>query len=153
MNEQERNEAHWARWTDQVLGQLPARPAPTTLAPRVRAAIARMQALPWYRRPWMQWPMAAKCLSLAVVGAASTAVSYWVLPHAPAVPSASAVVPGYQPAVTMVGAFSALSHGVFQALIHSGTGTMAVVFGTIGALWCMSLGLGTACWRLSIREN
>ncbi len=153
MNKQERNEAQWAKWTDQVLTQLPAHSAPATLAPRIRAAVARLQVLPWHRRPWLQWPITFKCLSLAVVGATSTAVSYWVLPHAPVVPSASAVVPGYEPAVTIVGAFSTLSHGLFQALAHSGTGTMAVVLGTIGVFWCMSLGLGTACWRLSIREN
>ncbi len=153
MNEQERNEAQWAKWTDQVLTQLPAQSAPATLVPRIRAAIARVQALPWYRCPWLEWPVTFKCLSLAVVGATSTAISNWVLPHAPVVPSASAVVPGYQPAATVVGAFSTLSHGLFQALAHSGTATMVLVFGTIGLFWCLSLGLGTACWHLSTREN
>lgn len=153
MNEQEHNEAKMARWADKVLGQLPGQQAPATLAPRIRAAVARLKALPWYRRPWLQWPLGWRLLSLGLASSASAAISYWGLPAAPTVGSPADLVPGYHPTVTIAGAFATVAHGLFHAVAHAGTWTIAMGLAVAGALWCLSLGLGTVCWRLSVRDN
>jgi len=44
-------ESDWEAHLDRQLRELPDRPAPTTLMPRVLAAI-RARALPWYQRTW-----------------------------------------------------------------------------------------------------
>jgi len=52
------------------LRQLPPRSAPSTLVPRVRAAIEARQARPWWAQAWWQWPLAAKAalVGLALMG-------------------------------------------------------------------------------------
>ncbi len=153
MNEHESNDGRMARWADQVLSQSPLQQAPATLLPRIRAAVARLQSLPWYRRPWLQWPLGWRLLSVGLASAASAAMSYWGLPQAPAVGSPADLVPGYHPTVTLASACATVAHGLFHALTHAGTWTVAIVLAVAGTLWCLSLGLGTVCWRLSVRDN
>lgn len=51
------------------LRQLPQRKAPSTLIPRVMAAIQAKRQVPWYKRTWWTWPLSAKILSgILVVG-------------------------------------------------------------------------------------
>ena len=47
-------------FVDQALRNLGQRRAPPTLAPRVHAEIARRAALPWWRKGFAQWPLAAR---------------------------------------------------------------------------------------------
>ena len=48
------------RFIDQKLRELPQRRAPSTLESRVLAELARRAALPWWRRHFAQWPLAAR---------------------------------------------------------------------------------------------
>lgn len=61
------------RLVHEALRALPPRRAPATLAPRVLAAIAARQRVPWYRRAWPDWPRACQAaffaFAAAVVGA------------------------------------------------------------------------------------
>ncbi len=58
---------NWETILDRRLRELPNRPAPASLAPRVLAAIQARARLPWYRRPWMQWPRGLQAGSLLLV--------------------------------------------------------------------------------------
>src|ERR1051326_3013940 len=49
---------------DRVLKGLPELAAPSSLAPRVVAALAARRALPWYRQPWPRWPVALRVATL-----------------------------------------------------------------------------------------
>lgn len=52
------------------LRELPGPEAPATLWPRVRVAVERRLAQPWYRRAWREWPVAQRAASSALVLAA-----------------------------------------------------------------------------------
>ena len=48
------------RFIEQTLRSLPERQAPHTLEFRVRAELARRAALPWWRKRFTHWPLAAR---------------------------------------------------------------------------------------------
>lgn len=52
---------------DDELRQLPGPKAPGTLIPKVFAAIHARQAIPWYRRPWFEWPRRWQVLSVIAI--------------------------------------------------------------------------------------
>ena len=68
------SEAVLAGWLHPRLRNLPAPAAPPTLLPAVLARIAAQRARPWWRRPWFDWPPAARLfsalLALGLLGAA-----------------------------------------------------------------------------------
>ena len=52
---------------DRRLRALPDPQAPPTLWPRVRVAVERRLARPWYRRAWRDWPVALRAASSGLV--------------------------------------------------------------------------------------
>lgn len=66
----------------ETLRQLPVRRAPASLEERVFAAIERKAALPWWRKSFAHWPLAARALfvvaSIGLVRLAFVA-SVWVM--------------------------------------------------------------------------
>lgn len=66
-------------WLDTQLRQLPDRPAPASLAPRVMTALAARARRPWYARPWLEWPRYARAMSLLAVSFALGALTYATL--------------------------------------------------------------------------
>ena len=68
------------RLVSTVVRGLPDRRAPQTLEARVQAELARRAALPWWRKSFAQWPLAAR--AILVVGCAAiielvVAVTQW----------------------------------------------------------------------------
>ena len=63
------------RCVHEALHELPVRPAPASLRPRVMDAVRARAAQPWYARTWHAWPPAAS----AAVGLASVLVLPLVL--------------------------------------------------------------------------
>jgi hypothetical protein len=49
------------------LRKLPELSAPPSLLPRVRAAIAARERLPWWQKSWFQWPVMARFASVALI--------------------------------------------------------------------------------------
>jgi hypothetical protein len=68
------------RWLDAELKRLPAPRAPRTLLPRVLAATVARGPKPWYERPWLSWPMAARVASAAAAILLAAAAGFYVLP-------------------------------------------------------------------------
>jgi hypothetical protein len=66
---------------DRELKALPAPAAPSTLLPRVMAAVAQTDRAPWYSRAWLAWPVAAQAASVLALVAAGLA-AWWVMPAA-----------------------------------------------------------------------
>ncbi|HKT80692.1 MAG TPA: hypothetical protein VJP86_10770 [Vicinamibacterales bacterium] len=70
---------------DAALKRLPAPTAPSTLLPRVMAAVQAWAARPWYMRGWFSWPTAWQVTGLAaLVLAASGVFAGIALAHAAA---------------------------------------------------------------------
>jgi hypothetical protein len=57
------------RRLDRTLRELPLRRAPPTLESRVLGELGRRAALPWWRRSFAHWPLAARAVFLAICGA------------------------------------------------------------------------------------
>jgi hypothetical protein len=154
MNDNRRNEEKLAAWADQALQQLPARRAPATLAPRVLAALAKQRVLPWYRRPWLNWPRHLQLLSLVLFAGIIGALGWFLLPHAEALNVATAkqtlaLSEGVRPVSVTVGVLSTLGNALVLVLGNVKGWVLAAGLGALAFLYCSCLGLGTACWRLS----
>lgn len=57
-----------------ALRSLPDRRAPVTLEARVRDALERRAALPWWHRSWSHWPQAARAAFLLLCGGVAVLV-------------------------------------------------------------------------------
>ena len=66
------------RFIDEQLRRLPDREAPVDLVSHVLAAIARQEALPWYRLPFTRWPLIPRIVLLEVLLGTFGVVAYLV---------------------------------------------------------------------------
>jgi hypothetical protein len=154
MSDPRKHDEPLAAWTDHALKQLPARPAPATLAPRILAALARRRALPWYRTPWFNWPRHFQVLS-AVLAAAVVGVGLWlILPHTDAVTLASAKQAAgnleiVRPVSVTASILGTLGNAFLLVVKSLNTWVLAGLLGAFALVWSTTLGLGTACWRMA----
>ncbi len=154
MKEGPRHHDPLASWTDQVLKQLPPRPAPSSLAPRVLAAVARCRALPWYRQPWFSWPLSVRLLTAFAASLVLGLGIGLVLPHADAVSLASAKQAASQLETVRevhatAGILKSLGNALLLVLQSLNGWVLAALLGAFALLWSTTLGLGTVCWRLA----
>lgn len=151
-----------ARWADQTLRQLPVRRAPANLLPQVMAAIARQRALPWYQQPWFRWPRHLRLFAFALSLGLVAGLAWLVIPHGDTVSLAAAKQAAFQsemvkPVVTTVSTttdfLGTLGHAGRLLLGTLPSWTAAVLLGGLALLWCSTLGLGTAAWRLATHQR
>lgn len=143
----------WDCWADQVLRQLPPRPTPPTLAPRVLAEVQRRRRLPWYRRPWRTWPRGPRLLSLPALALALVAVSQ-VEPSRARVAAAiswpfDTVFQFLETIRTVADALRILTESLLMALGHASPAMLTALGVAVAMAWLGTLGLGTAAWRLA----
>lgn len=58
---------HLAKAVDRELKGLPEIAAPQELTERVMAGIREMEAVPWWRRSWFEWPAVVRVATAAVM--------------------------------------------------------------------------------------
>ncbi len=149
MNHPENNEK-LERLIHQTLRELPPRTAPRSLEARVMAEIERRLALPWWRKSFTHWPVAARAgfilLSAGVVKLALMA-AVWVL--------ASLNPQQYRDA--FLAQFAWVEHAM--AVVSATTGFFEIVLRNIPPLWLYGslafvaavyvalFGLGAAAYR------
>jgi len=141
-----------ARRTHRLLRQIPGRHAPSTLAPRVLAELARRAQLAWYRRPWTDWPEVLRWFSTlllagVVAGVLRLVEGGWASSKASPTLTAVETVPVFLEAAETSG--RALI-GIIDAVpltwwLVGGSGLLAITTG--------ALGLGTAAWRIARSSN
>jgi hypothetical protein len=136
------------RLVDRALHDLPLRPAPATLASRVFAELERRAALPWWRRSFAHWPLAARagflviCVALcalAFAGAAAAMDGLRALNDSGALSLSWARAAGVliASAWNLVGL---LTHAVPPVWLYAGLAVCA-------ALYAVLFGLGAAVYR------
>ena len=149
MNEFQNNEERLAAWADRTLKQLPARPAPSTFAPRVLTLIARQAASPWYRKPWTNWPRPLQILSVLLFSGLMAAVYAFLLPQLDAVGPAVNADQWTQPVSTTFGVLGTLGNAAVAVLRNTQGWVLACILGVIATLYFGCIGLGAACWRIA----
>ncbi len=138
---------------DQALRDQPPLRAPASLEARVLAAVARAPTVPWWRRGFLHWPVAARLVFLiASVGFIRVGLLAWerVTATIDAVETTgiSAVAPGLSWAATVADLVFALTEvsrallaGIPQAWLYTGG---AVLLG----LYALFFGLGALGYRV-----
>jgi hypothetical protein len=135
---------------DRALKALPEIPAPPTLIARVMQAIARTQALPWFRRAWQTWPPRLRVVSFAVLVLLFGGLCYGVWQLADVGMATASQKLG--PSLSMFGSLWAAVNVVYHAAI-SGIHQMNrnVLIGCIAAIafaYAMCAVMGTFLYAL-----
>jgi len=146
------NERKLAEQLHRELHQLPNLKAPTTLGPRVLAAIAARQEAPWWKKSWASWPASMK-LAFLVTGIA--AIAGLILAGA-AIPQFGTLTSGVTESVG--GMFASLKpYYDFAARFTTSVGLTLGAAGPklywylatlIGIAYATCIGLGTLGYRL-----
>lgn len=154
MNNPQRNDERLAQWAHQMLGQLPDRRAPSALAPRILAAVAKQRSLPWYRLPWHRWPATHRILSATLMGAAFVALWWFLLPRADTAGATAAQLAAsqldvFRPVTALGDLIAALGNAAILVLRGFNTWVIVTLVAAFALMWTATLGLGTACWRMA----
>lgn len=129
---------------------LPTRSAPVTLEMRVQAEIARRAALPWWRKSYVDWPMAARtAFAVLALGVVKAVLVGWVWAQGGV--DTAKVKSFFAPAVRWIDAASTLVHAVSN-LIGATFESIPLVWLYGGAAMLIALyvalfGLGAATYR------
>lgn len=143
MNSREQHEQQLERWAHRTLRQLPERRAPRDLTGLVLHEIERRAALPWWRRDFASWPMAAKVALFAVLlicVKGGLTLTTWLLGSIHPSPAIDALSPEVVWLEALIGALATLIKGIPTLWIQAGLAVLALLYGTL-------FGLGTAAYR------
>jgi hypothetical protein len=140
---------------DRCLKDLPNLAAPPGLIARTLNALAQPAPSPWYARPWVEWPVAARATVLVLTLAAVAAgVAGW---RAVAPGLSAVVVPPVNHAMAVGAgvwrALGALAAAVPVVAQHFGSGIMfaCLVVGAIAYTSC--IGFGTLVVRFAFARE
>jgi len=137
---------------DRVLKELPELTAPGTLMPRVLAAIAARQALPWYRQPWIVWPVSLRFATMLFLLASfgSLCIASFELTRAAGLATAMQEVSQTFSGLSSIwNVINVLLSAVVLVIKHLGTGFIIACCFAAALAYAICVGLGTACVRLA----
>ncbi len=141
---------------DRVLKGLPDLPAPTTLVPRVMAALESRARLPWYRQAWTTWPQPARVAALAVLAVMFGGLCFagWELSHAQTFAAATQTVGGWFSGLgSLWKALNVLVGAVGLVVKQLGTTFILACLVAVGLGYALCVGLGTVYLRLALARR
>lgn len=139
------------RFVHRTLRELPPRRAPRSLEQRVLAELERRAALPWWRKSFVHWPLAARAAFLVLcIGIAKLVLlgGVWVMAGFDAAQFREAFatpLTWMDTGLTVVHAIS----GFFDILLRNiPTWWMYAALAFVGSLYVVLFGLGAAAYRV-----
>ncbi len=145
-------DSQWEETLDRELKSLPDRQAPSTLLPRVMAAVQAKARLPWWRRAWRTWPPAAQVLSLVLFSTLLGLVT-WVGMHGWSVGAAAETTRVLNDWTAPISRFwsclTALVNATALVSRKAGGYTLFAVGILCAAMYLSCGGLGTVCYRVA----
>ncbi len=135
---------------------LPDLSAPSSLIPRVSAAIAERGRAPWYRQAWSAWPVRLRAAALVTLAAcfALLCLGAWRLPDTEGYSAAIRYAAAwFSSLATLWHALNALVSTLAQVAQQLGRGFLLACLGAVALAWAVCLGLGTACVRLALARR
>jgi hypothetical protein len=141
---------------DRELAKLPECPAPETLIPRVMAALQAKAQKVWWQRPWFDWPMGLRVLSLTFVAALVWGSFYGgiiVWNEAPNPISFARIYGWFTTALTMGDILSTLASAVLLILNSIGKFWLFLAFAIVFLMYLSCVGIGTVCFRLALKNR
>lgn len=136
-------ETRLERDLDRRLKRLPMPQAPSSLAPRVMAAIALSQRAPWYSRAWSAWPLGWQVASALSVVSILIGMG-WGLPYLVALVGSSAWPSITPPSIVTdlarpLGVAWEISRIVYRTTVEPLLGYLAVIMFAMTAV-CVAFG-------------
>ena len=145
------NDEHLERLVHRTLRELPLRSAPRSLESRVLAEIARRAALPWWRKSFAHWPLAAQAGFVVLsIGLAKLALSIglWVMQgfdsaqFTTALAQQFAWVESVRAVARAIGSFcEIMTRNIPPLWLYGGLAFVAVMYATL-------VGLGATAYRV-----
>jgi hypothetical protein len=138
------------------LKTLPELAAPASLASRVMAAIESRLHVPWYRRPWVTWPVALRMASFATMLAvfSGLCVAGWELSQTETSLSAMHRAGQWFSGLNTIGnLFNILAGSVTLVVKKLGTTFIIACLIAAGLGYAMFMGLGTVYFRLAFAKH
>ena len=137
-----------------ALCQLPERPAPAQLIPRVLAAMEE-RTRRWWRRPWLSWPRPAQAISasfLFLMISTAGYVSHVLSADFEAEPMAGNFLQQFPLLDTLWGFCAALLNGLLALLRAEQTW---LLYGLVLVLlmYLLCVALGTLCFRMAFNQR
>ena len=152
----EREERDLEQWTQRELRGLPLVPAPTSLVPRVLAALETRTHLAWWRGSLWTWPLTARAaffvMALATVGALvyfgrGVGESWSTESLAQAAQTKLAVL---EPLWSLLAAFVNAGTTMVDSL---GPNARWIGVGLALAMWFACVGIGSLCYRVAVSRR
>jgi hypothetical protein len=139
-----------------ALKSLPELAAPASLAGRVMAAIESRIRVPWYRRPWVTWPVGLRMASFAAMLAVFGGLCFagWELSHTETTLSAMHRAGQWFSGLNTIGSlFNILAGSVALVMKKLGTVFIIACLVAAGLSYAMFMGLGTIYFRLAFAKH
>jgi hypothetical protein len=141
---------------DRELKALPELQAPPALTARILAVVGHRAAQPWYRRPWVMWPVGLRAGSLALVLALFGGMCWGGSELARTLASTSAMqsLAGQAAELRLlVRTLGVLGDAAVLSLWHLGTVWLAAIFTALFLMYAACVGLGTVSLRLALARS
>ncbi len=138
---------------DRELKELPDWRAPSTLVPRVMAAIEQRAVAPWFKRAWPVWPLAAQTASFLVLATLFCGLCYggWHLSQSqPVLAAGNEIAHGVSVLSALLESAKTLVTMLGHAVTSLGSGVLLGALAAAALGYALFLALAACSYRLAL---